>query len=553
MKKLLILANLLPALFHALVVVPLLGAVFCFTHSLSAAGNQPKPNANPNILVIFADDLDFEEVAELAPFGDASLAGQTRARTQLPLTPNLDRLVRESLLFTQFHVASTVCTPSRYCLLTGQYASRSVSLQRRHPVAGPACVEFNTQILPGQWHVARGMKAAGYTTGIVGKWHNADKVHGDYVIRPPIANYQGKRNGPQDPLLPDNVRRVQTAYSNAITHLRQEIGWDYASSIYIGNANELGLPKPLWEAEHNMEWFTAGVLKFLDQQKVGGKPFFLYFAPNIPHGGGQSFLNADHRATPEGLVDWHLGVQPSRADVLRRVKEAGVNPRLAWATWLDDGIGVILKKLDQLGLAENTIVIFSSDQQSRGKWTCYEGARVPLTVRWPGKTKAGGRNDVLLSSIDFTPTLLDLVGGKLPAPDKAIVDGPSFASAITGGKVAERPMLIEMGYGRAIIAGGWKYIAIRLPADIEAKAKDTNERPDFLGRFASKDEGDRARWPSYGQADQLFDLKADPLEQKNLAANPAHAAKLAEMRVLLKQALAPLPNVFGEFKTVAGN
>jgi len=493
-------------------------------------------------------------VGALADCGDAALAGKPPGKPQRPLTPQLDRFVEQSLLFTQFHVAATVCTPSRYALLTGQYCSRSVSLQKKHPVTGAANVEFNTDILPGQWHLARGLKAAGYTTGIVGKWHLTDVMatakYSNLTVRPPICDYTGKENGPQDPALPENASRVRAAYERAIKHLHDDIGWDYASSIYMANANALGLPKPLWEHESNMEWFTAGVLKFLDQQKGSAKPFFLYFAPNIPHGGGgEKFARADPRATPEGLVDWHLGVQPPRADVLRRVKEAGTKKGMEWTTWLDDGIGVILKKLGDLGLAENTIVLFSSDQQSRGKWSCYEGARVPLVVRWPGKLKPGSRNDTLLSSIGVAPTLLELAGAQLPTASEAAVDGRSFAAALTGGSVTERPALVEMGYGRAIISGGWKYIAVRFPEAVTAKAAKLGKRPTLIGDFHPEAQRNPSAWPSFGEADQLFDLRADPMEQKNLAAEPAHAAKLVEMKTRLRDALAPLPHVYGEFKT----
>lgn len=518
---------------------------------LAAAAALAAPATKPNILVIFTDDLDFEEVGVLARYGDAALAGVPAKRTATALTPNLDRLIGQSQVFTQFHVASVVCTPSRYALLTGQHCSRSQLLQKRHPVDGPACVEFNTDIETGQWHIGRGMKAAGYTTGLVGKWHNTELKGTPYHVEPPICDYQGKEDGPQDPALPENAKRIKAAYDAAVKHLRDDIGWDYVSSIYMANANQLGLPKPLWVHESNMEWFTAGVLRFLEQQKGKDKPFFLYFAPNIPHGGSADrFAKADPRATPEGLVDWHLGVQPPRDDVLRRVREAGQRPVLAWATWLDDGVGAILKKLDELGLAKNTIVIFSSDQQSHGKWTCYEGARVPLTVRWPGRVKPGPPNAALLNSIDFAPTLLELAGGKLPAPGEAVVDGRSFAPLLTGGKLAERPVLIEMGYGRAVISGGWKYIACRYPEAIEQQARQRGRRPDFLGRFKEKGP-DEKTWPAFGETDQLYNLGADPLEQKNLAADPACAAKLAELKALLKAALAPLPHVFGEFKTSA--
>lgn len=531
-----------PILIFTICLLPMLGTL--------RAENRQRSD-RPNILIIFTDDHDFHEVNALRPFSDSALAGQKPGQQRPLLTPHLDRLVGQSRVFTQFHMASVVCTPSRYCLLTGQYGSRARSLVRQHPVSGPANVEFNTDIEAGQWHLARGLKEAGYTTAIVGKWHNTDERRTDVFVRPPIADYTGKEFGSQDPLLPENARRVRAAYDAALRHLREDIGWDFASSVYLSNANTLGLPRSLWQVENNMEWFTAGAVKFLESRKGAAKPFFLYFAPNIPHGGGRRFLDADPRATPEGLVDWHLGVQPSRADVLRRVTEAGGDTNSAWATWLDDGIGVVLQKLEDLGLAESTLVLFSSDQQSRGKWTCYEGARVWLTARWFGRIAPGTRDDTLLGSIDLVPTLLDLAAAKAPEPGHAVLDGRSFAPALTGGSVTGKPVLIEMGYGRAILSSGWKYIACRYPARIEAQAAKLGKQPDFLGRFR-EDKLVASTWPSYGQRDQLFDLKADPLEQTNLAADPAHAAKLAEMRTLLTEALAPLPHVFGEFKPTAG-
>lgn len=521
----------------------------------------------PNVLFIFMDDLDFDEVGVYDPqaypthTSEQAATGKTDRGNRpsvRPLTPNLDRLVKESMDFTQMRMVTTVCTPSRYALLTGQHCSRSRSLQEKFPTSGPACVEFNTEILPGQWSLARALHDAGYFTGIVGKWHLSglnqkatDSFPG--FVRPPICDYTGKLNGSQDPADPENARRVREAYDSGINHLTRELGFDFASSIYMANANLIGLPKPLWEQENNMEWFTAGALKFLERQKGSDKPFFLYFAPNIPHGGGaEKFAKADPRATPEGLVDWHLGVQPSREDVLRRTRAAGIKD--AWATWLDDGIGVILKKLEDLGLAKDTIVILSSDQQSRGKWTCYEGARVPFAVRWPGKVKEASHCDVSLASVDVAPTLLELCGGKLPDNSQAVVDGRSFAPCLTGGTVAERPVLVEMGYGRAIVADGWKYIAIRFPEKMETEIKEKGIQVKSLISPRKNNHGADAAegsFPALSDSDQLYNLKTDMLEQHNLANDPEHAARLQEMKKLLSDALAPLPHVFGEFKTTS--
>jgi len=534
----------------------LLLAALSLVPSLHAA-----PSPHPNVLIIFTDDLDFDEVGAYNPLAyptataqKASSQSEKSKTAAPPLTPNIDRLISESMDFTQMRMASTVCTPSRYALLTGQFCSRSLSLQKKFPTDGPACVEFNTDILPGQWDLPRALHDAGYTTGIVGKWHLTDTQRSDLVVSPPICDYTGKQNGPQDPSLPENAQRIRSAYGRAVKYLHDEMGWDYVSSIYMTNASQLGLPKPLWEHESNMEWFTAGVLKFLDQQKDTAKPFFLYFAPNIPHGGGgDKFAKVDSRATPEGLVDWHLGVQPTRQDVLRRVKEAGAsNP---WATWLDDGVGAILKKLADLGLAENTIVIFSSDQQSRGKWTCYEGAHVPFTVRWPAHVKAGSRCNASLSSVDVAPTLLELCDAPLPPAEQTIVDGLSFAPCLTGGTVPERPVLIEMGFGRAVVSNGWKYVAIRFPEDIAAELEQTGSKFSSLisplRSGISRGGREAKSFPNFSDIDQLYNLKSDPLERHNLANDPESAPKLKEMKLLLTHALAPLPHVFGEFKTTS--
>lgn len=133
----------------------------------------------------------------------------------------------------------------------------------------------------------------------------------------------------------------------------------------------------------------------------------------------------------------------------------------------------------------------------------------------------------------------------MPAPTQAILDGRSFAPCLTGSSVAERPTLIEMGYGRAVVWNGWKYIAVRYPPAIAAKAD--KQKLSLLGRRELKDEA--KTFPAFSDRDQLFNLNDDLLEQKNIASDPAYADKLLEMKQKLTGLLAPLPHVFGEFKT----
>ncbi len=444
---------------------------------------SPKPQPRPNVVVIFTNDLDWDEVASLASRSEWARGGIKETGNKKVLTPNIDKLRgRKSFVhpvsrgFDGLHVRQVAQRRRRQTRFSGAPADcRQIraNMGRKIP-----------NFLPTKRASARPMPTPRDI------WHEAQ-------------------------------------------------GFDFVSSIYMGNGADMGLPSPLTVTEHNMEWFTAGSLKFLDEQKQGAKPFFLYLAPNVPHGSNSDLLKADPRATPAGLVNWHLGLQPPREDVLKRKRQAGVPDNLSWTAWLDDSVGAVMKKIDDMGIADNTIVMFTSDHQTRGKWEAYEGALVPLMVRWPGKIKPG-INETLLSSVDIVPTILELTGSPLPDSKTAILDGRSFAPVLAGGTISAKPTLIEMGYARGIVSGDWKYIATRLPEKVKTEAKIRNETPSLVGTFTDNTEAVPLQWfPSFGAIDELFDLKNDP----------AQAAKLAEMRVLLKDALAPLPHVFGEFKT----
>ncbi|MCF7818278.1 MAG: sulfatase-like hydrolase/transferase [Kiritimatiellales bacterium] len=546
----------------SLAAVPMLMGLAC----LAADGAT-----RPNIIIVFTDDLDFDEIGVYDPikyptYTGAQKLGYTYGKNQgnasqkmwgvypqPPSTPNIDSLARDGMLFTHFHVAATVCTPSRYALLTGQYASRSRTLQKECPTNGYADVQFNTELLPSQWNLAKGLKAAGYATGMVGKWHLGEQVEEQGVIRPPITDYKGKSTGPDKMTDPGVAERVAKVYRQGVDYIKANHGFDYVSSVYQENGNNLGLPKELSIAENNMEWFTAGALRFLEQSH--DKPFFLYFAPNVPHGTfGDTFIKNDPRATPEGYVDWHLGSQPPRDGIIPRIKALGLVNQgavfpytAATPMWLDDGVGAILKKLEEYGIADNTIVIFSSDQQSRGKWTCNEGSHVPFLVRWPAKVKPGVVCDRWVSSVDVVPTLISLAGGTVPKD--AEVDGERFCGELDPAEQSdpERPVLVEMGYGRAVVWKDWRYIAVRYPeARKESIMRRFDNQPDLSAR--GKLGGKGATFPNICDADQLYNLQTDPYEQNNLAANPEYAAKLEEMRTLMKQSLAPLPHPFAEFK-----
>ncbi len=507
------------------------------------------PRRKPNVLFIITDDQ------KLDAFG--FLRGKA-------LTPHLDRLAAQGVYFSRGYVSSSVCTPSRYTCLTGQYACRAKSdnFRRATTVEGQTCVQWNVDILPGEPNLPKALQRAGYVTGIAGKWHNGG---GTSWRRP---NTQVKRDAdPADPETAAILREGQTALHE---HLKS-CGFDYAASVNLGNFGSHVCRKL---RVHNQDWITKGALDFLDQNK--DRPFFLYMATSLLHGPNPlQSLKSDPRLTHAGVLDKPLSVQPSRRSVLERAKAAGIEERLAPATWLDDGIGAVLNRIDELGLAEDTLVVFLNDHGvEQGKGSCYEGGvRTPIIIRWKGRIKPG-TSAALVQNTDFVPTILAACG-VTPLPDMQL-DGMSLMPLLEGKAHELRNSLyFEIGYTRAVCTERWKYLAFRIPP---SKQLNKEQRIKLLERYAAaklrredqlvKNRPDEPLshmgYPGgqntergnaikryadvYYDADQLFDLQADPGETRNLAKDPAHADTLTRMRELLADHLDGVPGTFAEFK-----
>lgn len=534
-----------------------------FIGSAGACALQPAAALRPNIVFIYADDLDFDEIGcyDIDKFPCTTGAvrngryagGKTNRAYSDPrmLTPNIDSLARGGVQFSRFYVTTAICTPSRYSLLSGQYASRSPEFCKKHPPGTQACIRWDTDLAPGQENVATAMKRAGYSTGMVGKWHCG--MSGGYQLKgiDPGAD-------PWDPAL---QRRIGEWYKAGQRHIRERAGWDYAESLYFQNKEGLGLPRAM--QVHNLEWLADGATRFIRQKR--DTPFFLYVPLTVPHAQyTAAWLKDDPRFTPSGILDKAPSVMPPREDIFRRLKEAGIDERNAPATWVDDLVGAILKSLDETGQADNTLVVFSSDHQSRGKDTCFESSRVPLVARWPKGIAAGSKVDALTANIDLLPTFLDLAGG----PVSSQVDGASFAPMLQGAAKPEtwrKSLLLETSNIRAAVSEDWKYIANRPPEEvwrkIEADAAEAlktgrkryvaldgvrNPHPGYVN------EGIRynalADFPHYFDRDQLYHLPTDVFEQDNLAGDPSYRSQLEAMKGELRDLLAPLPHTFAEFK-----
>jgi arylsulfatase A-like enzyme len=482
-------------------------------------GSCSEETRKPNVVIIYTDDHNFGHI------------GVYGGRV---LTPNMDRIANEGVRFNRFYVSSPVCTPSRYGVLTGRYAVRSKALLERQPTDQPAFIRWNTFLSKEEKTSAHLFKEAGYATGMVGKYH----LGGEF-------GFLGGDESYEDPGVKDTIEAIYRTWQQ---NIKDVAGFDYVESLYGNNLHIIGVPKSM--QYHNMEWITKGALDFIDRNR--DRPFFLYMATTLPHVPGPlESLKADPRITAAGMLDEPItGVQPSRESVLERTRAAGIEDENAPLTWLDDGIGAVLDRLEQYGLLENTIVVFASDHQSpQAKMTCYEaGANAPGAIMWQGHIKGGQVLDALVTNVDIVPTLLDLAG--IQKPDDYQVDGTSWRPLLEG-NVPElhKSLYLEVVYQRAVVTKDWEYIAVRFPDRINQQITPENRREFTIEGNRGEDRyQNETQYPGYYDDDQLYDLAADRAEQHNLAGDPEYAGKLEEMKSILKEFSKDLPYAFGEFK-----
>lgn len=402
-------------------------------------------------------------------------------------TPNLDALSKQSLIFTQGYAAAANCAPSRACLFSGLNTPRHGvytvgTSERGDKVSRKLIPTPSTDILPDSvFTLAEALKKAGYTTAIMGKWHiGADPKTQGFDI-----NVGGSHQG--------NAKSYFPPYGNPA--LKDGPAGEYITDR-LGNE----------------------AVSFLNKQS-GTKPFFLYlpfFAVHTP-------LQA-----PADLKNHYSANATGQSNVTYA----------AMIESLDANIGRILRKLDSMNLSKNTIVIFTSDNGGirsistqdplrAGKGSYYEGGiRVPLTVRWPGIVKPGSTTAIPVTNMDFYPTLLDIAAYH---PKNLKLDGNSILPVLKGGTLAPRTLY-------------WHF-----PIYLQAydPKKDDGRDPVFRTRpGAVVRDGDWKLHAYYeDNAQELYNLKSDPGERKNVVKqNPEIAKKLYQKLLAWQGATkAPVP------------
>ena len=486
------------------------------------AGNvygQDTGTERPNVVLIYADDLGY---------GDVSSYGATAIET-----PHIDRLAANGIRFTGAYAPAATCTPSRFSLLTGEYAWRKEG-------TGIARGDAAMIIEPGRTTLASILKEAGYATGVVGKWHLGLGPEGG-------ADWNGKiEPGPEalgfdySFLIPATGDRVPTVYveNGRVVNLDpndpirvsfdgpvgdEPTGREHPEMLkmkpshghdqtIVNGISRIGYmsggESARWVDENMADTITTKAAEYIERHR--DEPFFLYFSthdihvPRVPHPRFQG--------------------------------KSGMGPRGDAILQLDWSVGRVMQALEEAGVADNTLVIFTSDNgpvvddgyQDQaveklgshtpsgslrgGKYSAYEaGTRVPFIVRWPGNAEPNSTSDALVSQIDLPASMAALTGVELTATEAP--DSRNLLPVLRGESESGRDHLVQLATGTlALIDRPWKYIA---PSGGPAY----NERTDIeLGNSSEP---------------QLYNLRRDPAEQENVAEE--HPDVLEEMQALLER------------------
>jgi len=368
----------------------------------------------PNVLFVFPDQL---RASECSVYGGRNI-----------LTPNIDRLATEGVLFTNSVSSCPLCTPYRGMLQTGRYPTHSgilLNFLDADPAQNPHCL-------------ANVFAAAGYETGYIGKWHLASGVHKDYPIH---LGYPActEADDPDPDFIAKGPRRLGYSHWQAYNfHYNYYDYWYYEDE-----------PEKRFSTRYEADAQTDQAIAMMESCRQSGRPFFLNVAPHPPH------PPFDPSYTPAGYLErvvqtpwWSPNVpteNPSSDEELRCY--------LAMIQNADDNLGRLLDYLESSGLAWNTIVVFTSDHGemlgSHGrvqKMVPYaEAINIPLIMRWPRGLRAGTHIDALQTPMDHFPTLCGLAG--LPIPSE--VDGIDLSGVATGSERDSREGILIGHYSSA--------------------------------------------------------------------------------------------------------
>jgi arylsulfatase A len=450
----------------------------------------------PNIIYIYADDLGY---GELGAYGQSLIK-----------TPNLDKMAQEGMRFTQHYSGAPVCAPSRCMLMTGKHPGHSY-IRGNYELGGFKDEEEGGQmpLHEGAYTIANMLKERGYATALVGKWGMGVTGTSGSPLKHGFDYYYGYLDQKQ-------------AHNHYPTHLWENDRWDSLKNpfinVHLPIQDTLHAKKEDFEyykgKEYASEKMTSKALDFIELNKQ--HPFFLYLPFAIPHLSLQA---------PDEYIEKYKGQFEEKIYYGQKGYAATRYPRSTYAamiSYLDDQVGIIMKKIKALGLDENTIIMFSSDNGAtfsagvdtkffnsvsglRGlKMDLYEGGiRVPFIARWPGKIKANSISDLLSVQYDMMPTFAELTGKPIQH-----LDGMSLLPVLIGNETKQQKHDFlyfeypENGGQIAVRIGKWKGVRRNIRKDSTSP------------------------W-------ELFDIENDPREQHDVS--QFHSDIIGKMKVIVKR------------------
>lgn len=468
--------------------------VACFC--LFSCQSDLESESRPNFILIMTDEL---ELADIGAYGGS-----------WP-TPNIDALAKEGIQLMRAYCPASMCTPARYSLLTGQYPGRckDTSFLRSNPTDQPYNIAWNTWITQAESTLPEQLQDAGYFTGISGKWHLG-------ALAPDVSLPElGAEANLDAPEVDQKLELLQSIYA---AHIRKTGGFDMAESIVWSNFDN----HPVHALRfHNFPWITRGAVRFLEAAAVKEQPFFLYLTPTAIHGPNHvADLEKDKTYTPEGRQPDVLEYQMDEVSLKENLVELslGRSHRYVGIRQIDYQLGLVRSRLAQLGLSDNTYIIFLADHNIEpGKATPYEkGTHIPMIIAGPA-IQGGGQSFSLVSSVDIFPTILNLAGINA---DTQFADGVSMKPVLEAPESQTRSVVYaEAGYTRSISDGRYKYIALRYPQPLikDMQSGALGHAPSFVRTWPQAHSAIAMHgFPHYFDQDQFYDLQEDPYEQENI-------------------------------------
>ena len=482
----------------------ILALLLCLVSGLLSAA----PAKQPNIVFIFSDDHAYQAISA---YGDARKLNQT---------PNIDRLAKEGMRFDRALVTNSICGPSRAVILTGKYSHLNGFYNNSNSVFDSTQVTF-----------PKLLQKVGYQTAVIGKWHLvSDPVGFDFwqvlpgqgvYYNPPMKNAQGmvKTQGYVTDIITDLsldwlAKRDKTKpFVLMCQHKAPHREWE-------PNIKDLGFDKDRVYPEPPTlfdDYANRGIA-VRDQDMTIEKTFTLLDAK----------LNAPANMTPEQRKVWDAYYEPRNAkfqaanlsgkDLVRWRYQRYMHDYTGTVRAVDESVGRLLDYLEQEGIADNTIVVYSSDQGfflgEHGwfdkRWIFEESARTPLLVRWPGVSRAGSVSKDIVSNLDFAQTFLDAAGVAAPVD----MQGRSLRPVLAG----QRPADWRTSFY-------YQYFEWPRPHHVRPHYGVITDRYKLVHFFGTADD----YW-------ELYDREKDPMELRNVLADPAYA----KTKVELEQELARL-------------